>query len=138
MEAFQEVTDRREKKPQQGPKPKQRGGRGGNRGAPREGGPTTYRPKTAQAKQEAASDVDMSDVTAEKVQQVPVKQEQRVTRRQGGAGQQVEGKEEEKKGGAGRQHQPRKNKSHVPSEEPGFTGEPTEWFDDITFKKQLI
>jgi hypothetical protein len=142
MEAFQEVTDRRDKKPQGGPKPK-RGGRGGNRGGNRDaaGGPgASYRPKTAQVvKQEAASDVDMSDVTSEKV---PVKQEaqqQRVTRRQGGAGQQhAEGKEEEKKGGAGRQQQPRKPKSHVPSQEPGFTGEPTEWFDDIAFKKQLI
>lgn len=117
MEAFQEVTDRRDKKPQGGPKPKR--GRGGNRGGNRDGagGPgASYRPKTAQVvKQEAASDVDMSDVTAEKA---PVKQEapqQRVTRRQGGAGQQTEGKEEEKKGGAGKQQQPRKPKSHVPS-----------------------
>lgn len=35
MEPFKEVTDRREKKPQQGPKPRR--GRGGNRGAPRDG-----------------------------------------------------------------------------------------------------
>lgn len=132
MESFQEVIDRREKKPQTGPKPK-RSGRGGNRGGNREAGTTSYRPKTATGAKAEASDVDMSDVTAE--QQVPVKQEQRVTRRQGGAGQaHPEGKEEEKK----RTPHVRKNKSHIPSEEPGFTGEPSEWFDDITFKKQLI
>lgn len=63
MEIFQEVTDRREKKPQTGPKPK-RGGRGGNRGANREAGATSYRPKTAQGAKAEASDVDMSDVAA--------------------------------------------------------------------------
>ena len=94
MDTFQEVTDRREKKQQTGgPKPK-RGGRGGNRGGNRDSGPTSYRPKTAQAAKAEVSDVDMSDVTAEL--QVPIKQEPRVTRRQGGAGQaQPEGKEEE-------------------------------------------
>ena len=133
MEAFQEVTDRREKKPQQGPKPNKRGGRGGNRGGQ---GPATYRPKTAQVKRESPSDVDMADVTTEQpVRAEPAKKEQRVTR-QGGAGKQEESKEEHKKGGAGKQQ--RKAKSHIPSEEPGFTGEPSEWFDDIAFKKQLI
>lgn len=43
---------------------------------------------------------------------MPVKQEQRVTRRQGGAGQaHPEGKEEEKK----KAPQARKIKSHIPS-----------------------
>lgn len=75
----------------------------------------------------------MSDVTTEQTP-APVKQEQRVTRKQGAGATQADGKEEEKK----RAPQPRKVKSHIPSQEPGFTGEPTEWFDDIAFKKQLI
>ena len=59
--------------------------------------------------------------------------------RQGGAGKQGE-PAEERKGGAGKQqhHMKKGVRSHIPSEEPGFTGEPTEWFDDIQFKKQLI
>jgi hypothetical protein len=53
-------------------------------------------------------------------------------------------KEEKKVGGAGDvtqakpQQQKKGPKTHIPSEEPGFTGEPSEWFDDIAFKKQLI
>ena len=53
--------------------------------------------------------------------------------------------EEEKKGG---DHQNRNKqqhnkggakhgKSHIPSTEEGFTGEPETWFDDIQFKKQI-
>lgn len=50
--------------------------------------------------------------------------------------------EEEKKGGnndnRSRAKGPKKQvKSHLPSTEAGFTGEPETWFDDIQFKKQL-
>ena len=59
--------------------------------------------------------------------------------------QPVKVQEEEKKGGdhQNRNKQPHNNrgpkkvKSHNPSTEEGFTGEPETWFDDIQFKKQI-
>ena len=58
--------------------------------------------------------------------------------------QQAKVVEEEKKGGdhqnRNKQHSKggaKKVKSHTPSTEEGFTGEPETWFDDIQFKKQI-
>lgn len=131
MEDFQEVKSRRDPNTQNN-KNHKRGQK--HRGGFKEGhrGGQHYQKK----QQQHHDDVEMKEtpvVTSPVITSAPTAQ------------QPVKVQEEEKKGG---DHQnrnkhshnkggPKKFKSHTPSTEEGFTGEPEAWFDDIQFKKQI-
>lgn len=136
MEAFQEVKDRREKKPQQQQQPRYQ-----KRGANRP-------PKTAAPAGENG-DVHMKD--EEKPQHQKRERKPRGPKAPAGTeqgeqpaataapakeGATTAAHEEEKKPagkphhhGRGKQNKNAVAAAHVPTDEPGFTGAPEEWFD---------
>jgi hypothetical protein len=126
METFQEVKDRRDK-------PQQQRGRGGRRGGQRggAGGPQSYRPKTAAPQHQKDGDVVMKEESS------PAQSQQQAKKKQVGASEisheqpvaATSQPVQEKKPQQARQGKKPAAKSHVPSEEPGFTGEPDQWFD---------